>query len=328
MFMIGHGADALCARFLSFDGVDRRWQTKLNQETGGEEMMTRDKISTTVQKDSFEGILFPGNGSKDKALIVMSGSNGGMGITKREAEFYHHHGIPALALALFRTKQTPKDLSSVPVEYVENAIKWLKKQGYQKIGIDGTSKGSEMALVAASMFPEISCVIARVPSYFVSEGLAGSGKSKGPSGTSCWSWRGKDLPYAPYRSRTFDVLGTFRKEKEMHIITFNRDKEVTPETIIPVERIKAPILLLSSKQDSVWPSYESAQIIEKKLNETGFAYPHKHIAFEHMSHAALTTMPRIYRLAFKTERQDPAGCEADRKRMRKALLYWVKNVWK
>lgn len=70
--------------------------------------------------------------------------------------------FPALALALFRTRQTQKDLSCVPVEYVENSISWLKDQGYQKIGIDGTSKGSEMALVAASMFPDISCVIARV----------------------------------------------------------------------------------------------------------------------------------------------------------------------
>ena len=36
------------------------------------------------------------------------------------------------------------------------------------------------------LFPEITCVIARVPTYFISEGLSGKGKDKGPSGTSCW----------------------------------------------------------------------------------------------------------------------------------------------
>lgn len=258
----------------------------------------------------------------------MSGSNGGMRITKKEALFYHKHGIPALALALFRTCQTPKNLSGVPVEYVENAIRWLKKQGYEKIGVDGMSKGSEMALVAASMFPDISCVVARVPSYFVSEGLAGSGKSKAPSGTSCWSYKGKDLPYAPYRSRTFNLMEMVRKEKELHIISFNKDKEVRPEDIIPVERIKAPILLLSSKHDAVWPSYESALLIEKRLKDNAFHYPVRHIAFDHMSHAALTDISWIYRLAFKAERQDPSGCAADRRKMRRELLHWVNKAWK
>lgn len=210
---------------------------------------------------------------------------------------------------------------------MENAIKWLQKQGYQKIGVDGMSKGSEMALVAASMFPEISCVIARVPSYFVSEGLAGNGKSKGPSGTSCWSWHGKDLPYAPYRSRSFNLMKMLRNEKELHIISFNQDKDVKPEDIIPVERIKAPILLLSSRHDAVWPSYESSVLIEKRLRENAFTYPVRHIAFEHMSHAAITEIPWIYKIAFKAERQDPSGCAADRRKMRKELLQWVNKVW-
>ena len=152
----------------------------------------------TVRQNGFEGELYTGDGTKDKVMIVMSGSNGGMGITRREALFYHKNGIPSLALALFKTKQTGEFLDRVPVEYVENSIKWLKEQGYQRIGIDGMSKGSEMALLSASMFSELSCVIARVPSYFVSEGLSGKGKSKGPSGTSCWSYKGKEIPYAPY----------------------------------------------------------------------------------------------------------------------------------
>ena len=280
-----------------------------------------------VRTEGFEGILYPGNGRKDKVLIVMSGSNGGMKLTRKAAEFYQQNGFPALALALFKTKQTPKYLSRVPVEYVENAIAWLKKQGYARIGIDGMSKGSEMALVAASMFPELSCVIARVPSYFVSEGLSGSGKNKGPSGTSCWSFRGKELPYAPYLSRSFNLLSVLLKEKELHIIAFNRDKDVTPETVIPIERIKAPILLLSSKHDEVWPSFESAELMEKKLMAIGFPYPHKHIAFEYMSHAMLTELPWVYKIAFKSERQHPKECERDRDLLKKELLNWANSVW-
>ena len=285
-------------------------------------------ITASVQKEGFEAVLYPGNGRKDKAMIVMSGSNGGMMLTKQEAEFYDRNGIPALALALFKTRQTPKELSRVPVEFVERAVAWLKKLGYEQIGIDGTSKGSEMALVAASMFPDLSCVIVRVPSHFVSEGLSGSGKNKRPSGTSCWSFRGKELPYAPYRSRNFHILQMFMREKEMHIITFNRDKDIRPETVIPIGKIKAPVLMLSSKHDEVWPSYESALYMDKKLNEIGFPYPHKHVAYEHMSHAVLTKLPWIYKMAFKSERRHPEKCARDRKALKKELLDWVNSSWR
>ncbi|MBR4782010.1 MAG: hypothetical protein IK014_11755 [Lachnospiraceae bacterium] len=279
----------------------------------------------TVRQNGFEGELYTGDGTKDKVIIVMSGSNGGMRITRKEALFYHKNGIPSLALALFKTKQTGKFLDRVPVEYVENAIKWLKEQGYQRIGIDGMSKGSEMALLSASMFSELSCVIARVPSYFVSEGLSGKGKSKGPSGTSCWSYKGKEIPYAPYNQRAFDMLKMFREERELHIIRFNRDKNVTPETIIPVEKIKAPILLLSSKHDEVWPSYEASLYIEKRLQEQGFVYPVKHIAYEHMSHAMMTRIPWWIKLVFKTERQYPKKCKIERSNMAEELIGWAKQ---
>lgn len=150
------------------------------------------KISfTTVQENGFEGIFYPDNGNRQKAVIVVSGSNGGMKMTAEIAEFYHKNGVPALAVAMFGTKQTVKRLDRIPIEYIEAAIAWLKEQGYQKIGMDGTSKGSEMTLLCASMFSDISCVITRVPSHFVSERLVANGKSKKPSGTSCWRYQGK-----------------------------------------------------------------------------------------------------------------------------------------
>ena len=117
------------------------------------------------------------------------------------------------------------------------------------------------------------------------------------------------------------------KEKELHIITFNRDKDVKPEAVIPIEKIQAPILLLSTKHDEVWPSYESAALMEKKLTGSGFPYPHKHIAFEHMSHAMMTELPWVYRMAFRSERQPPKECQRDRETLKKELLQWVDSVW-
>ena len=92
-------------------------------------------IKTTVGKNGFEGILFPADNRKDKVIIVVSGSNGGMRMTKACAEFYYKNGIPALAVALFKTKGTQKNLDRVPMEYIRFAIEWLKEQGYEQIGI-------------------------------------------------------------------------------------------------------------------------------------------------------------------------------------------------
>lgn len=284
-------------------------------------------INTTVEADGFEGIFFPVDANKNKVVIVVSGSNGGMSLTKKCAEFYYKNGIAALAVAIFKTKGTQKNLDRVPIEYIESAVKWLKMQGYEKIGIDGTSKGSEIALLSATMFRDLSCVIARVPSYFVSEGLIAYGKSKKPSGTSCWSYNGEEIPFARYNSRKFNVIQIILKERELNLLTINKEKTVTEDTIIPIEKINGPILFLSSINDKVWPSYESSLYMENRLKEKSFSFPYKHIAFHNISHAMFTEISTIYKLGFKTERHNATQCAKERKQLADELLNWVSNVW-
>lgn len=50
-------------------------------------------LRTTTAKNGFESILFPANNRKDKVVIVVSGSNGGMRMTKDCAGFYCKNGI-------------------------------------------------------------------------------------------------------------------------------------------------------------------------------------------------------------------------------------------
>lgn len=57
------------------------------------------------------------------------------------AWYYQQHGISALGVTLFAGKETGENLDRVPLEYVENAIAWLKEQGFEKIAVDGISKG-------------------------------------------------------------------------------------------------------------------------------------------------------------------------------------------
>lgn len=286
-----------------------------------------EKISAHISVNGFEGILYPVHNRKDKVIIVVSGSNGGLNMTKQCAEFYAKNGIPSLALALFKTKETPKDLSCIPVEYVESAIKYLKSMGYKNIGIDGMSKGSELALLSAAIFKDLTCVIARVPSYFVSEGLISKGKNKSPSGTSCWSYQGQEIPFAQYKSRNFNIPKIILEKRELNLLDINNDKNITSESIIPVEKINGAVLLLSSVNDTVWLSFKSSEYIEKRLNENGFDFPHRHIAFPNMSHMMLTDISNTMRSLFKSERRNKVQCESEREELKKELLNWIEKVW-
>ena len=47
----------------------------------------------------------------------MSGSDGGMSLSRQEAEFYHQNDIPALALGLFKQKKTVRVATNRPGVY-------------------------------------------------------------------------------------------------------------------------------------------------------------------------------------------------------------------
>lgn len=47
-----------------------------------------------------------------------------------------------------------------------------------------------------------------------------------------------------------------------------------------------------------------------------------------MSHALITKLPFIYKMAFRAERTNAKACALDRENMKKELLDWVNRVWK
>lgn len=68
-------------------------------------------IATTVKNEGFEGILLPANGRKDKVLIVISGSNGGMKMTRQIAEFYNENTFLRLPWQCSEQKERRKILT-------------------------------------------------------------------------------------------------------------------------------------------------------------------------------------------------------------------------
>lgn len=277
-----------------------------------------------VNEKSWDGVLYPVSKEKSKVVITMSGSEGGLEHAGKLAHFLQDNGIPALALGLFKTKHSQRNLTEIPLERIYSAIVWLRKNGYHNIAVEGVSKGAEYALAAAIEFPQLSCVIVKTPSWFYSEGMI----SKKPSGTSCWSYQGKDLPFTPYKTRKFDMLKMMWKAKKYNILEVNTEKIVLPESIIPIERIKAPILMFSTSVDTIWPSKESCEKLEDRLSKNDFLYPYRHICFEHMSHMMMEYCGSQIKWFIKSEKQYPEECARERKEMGDICVGWIKNTWK
>jgi dienelactone hydrolase len=72
-----------------------------------------------------------------------------------------------MALAYFRADALPNQLASIPVEILKRAYDYLSARPEidgARIGVMGSSRGSELVLLAASAFPQFRVVVAYAPS--------------------------------------------------------------------------------------------------------------------------------------------------------------------
>lgn len=270
-----------------------------------------------------DGVLYPVAGRKDKVVITMSGSEGGLEHAGKLAKYLQDNGIPALALGYFKTKHSVKSLNKIELENIRSAIDWLKKQGYEKVGIEGCSKGAEYAAAASIEFHDLTCVILKIPSWFYSEGM----DKTNPSGASSWSYKGEEIPFTPYKTRKLPVMKEMMKNKEYNILAINTGKKVVPESIIPIEKIEAPVLMFSTEVDTIWPSKESCEKMEERLNANNFSYPHKHICFKHMSHMMLENCGKGIKWFIRSEKEFPEECARERVVMGQECKKWIEEVW-
>jgi dienelactone hydrolase len=112
----------------------------------------------TVAQDGVVGsLLLPPAGSPRRpGVVVLSGSDGS--VPTSDAALLASHGFPALAVGHFNQPGVPKALKDIPVEYVARAARLLRAQpgvDPDALVVEGYSRGTEMALLAAQHHPEL-----------------------------------------------------------------------------------------------------------------------------------------------------------------------------
>jgi dienelactone hydrolase len=234
-----------------------------------------------VRVNGLVGRLYePAEPGRHPGVIVLSGSEGGM--DEMEAALLSSHGYTAFALAYFGAPGLPKELVEIPLEYFRGGIDWLKAQDSvdgSHLAITGGSKGAEAALVVAATFPEFRAVVARAPSSVVWEGI---GKKK----SSSWSLHGRPVDYVPLGGFPRNLAQSTGPVRLLDLYRAGLDdKASVSNAAIPVERIRGGVLLISGKDDQLWPSALMGEALMARLKENRFAYPYFHLCYDGAGHS-------------------------------------------
>ncbi|MBL0740507.1 acyl-CoA thioester hydrolase/BAAT C-terminal domain-containing protein [Chryseolinea lacunae] len=223
--------------------------------------------------------LYLGDGPNQPLIVGLGGSEGGNAWTSDRWETtrnkFLEKGYAFLAVGYFGMDGLPSQLDRIPVEAVHDAMVEAAKNpniDSHRIAIIGGSKGAELALLLASLYPDINGVVGIVPGYAVFPALTLNAT------TSSWTYAGKEVPFVPmpWAAVPSAMKGDLRGAFDIMI----EDKEAVSRARIKIENIHGPILFLSATRDEMWPSREMADAMMKQLDAVKFPYAHKHIVVE------------------------------------------------
>ncbi len=238
------------------------------------------------------------------AVIVLGGSEGGYN-EGWAAVIASKIRMPTLALAYFGRPGLPSTLENIPLETIEKAIDWLSHQplvASDRIGIVGASRGGELAMLAASLFPQIKAVVGYTPS-----GVIWSGIGKNPDAPA-WTYQGRAFPYlrmmvSEDQERLFleaQRNGTPYLDAPSFLYSLEMQRSSIDEATIPVENSKAAFLLIGNPGDGVWPSDMLSQVAIDRLRAHDHQRPYQLLSYDQGGHMLIpypyypTTMRQFY----------------------------------
>lgn len=241
------------------------------------------KTNQKKLSNEFIGTLFSIDKHYDVSVILVPGSDGGVPIAL--ANYIASHGYPTLALGYFGVDGLPSTLNQIPLEYFLNPINFLKNK-FKKVILMGYSRGGELVLLLSSYFPNMmDGIIAHVPSSMVCGGFPNINLP---------AWTFNNDPIQPFVNGLMDQSLDFTESDDLKeacrqgVIPFHEGTKEDPyeivdlfkarqktkshlmQTMIPVENISCPLLILAGEDDKIWPSAEYGRnIINRiKLNQS------------------------------------------------------------
>ncbi|AFG36859.1 acyl-CoA thioesterase/BAAT N-terminal domain-containing protein [Spirochaeta africana] len=195
----------------------------------------------------------------------------------------------AAALELDGLLDLPVTLEARPIEYVQDAIDWLRARpdvASESVAVGGFSAGAELALIAGEYLDGINTIISWNGPGVKSAAFVDDGRRVDES---AWSFEGNPLPYL--RAGQMDVVETAinnsqRGDSDMDLVTiWEHVSNMVPEQArIQVDKANAPVLLISGKDDLMVKGFVLQEGVNQSLKDIGYDRPHEHLAYQDAGH--------------------------------------------
>lgn len=217
-----------------------------------------------------------------------------------------YHVLEAEYFLKPKISEIPDKLSHIRLEsFWEEIGQYLKSDRIPEvidenlIGVMGTSKGGELALVLSSLYPQFKFVIGLVPSHVVFQA-----SNKTLYRYSSWVYVNKPLDFVPYPIFSFATIygvltSIFSKKPENVNFTWMHNQALTnleavEKATIKVENINGPILLVSGEKDQWWPSADMSRAIMKRLADNKFSHSYVHFQCD-ADHFPYARKPKVWK---------------------------------
>ncbi|MEV5688536.1 acyl-CoA thioester hydrolase/BAAT C-terminal domain-containing protein [Streptomyces sp. NPDC052164] len=217
----------------------------------------------------WEGVLITPAAGAAIDVLVLSGSSGR--IERERGRILASRGMTALAIRWFGGPGQSPGICEIPLETFVGAVGLLRSTGARRIGVLGTSKGAEAALLTAVHDPRVDVVIALSPTSRVWCNVGPGRDGEQQPYRSSWTWRGQPLPFVPLddswtATRPASGPVAIREWYEVSGRTFT---QLVPAAEIRVEKARADLLLVAGGDDAMWPSLSFAEQLAHRRRAAG-----------------------------------------------------------
>jgi dienelactone hydrolase len=246
---------------------------------------------TDLASGPLRGAAFtPAGSGPFPAVLLVSGSGGGITSVQTSAALLASRGFATLALAYFNYPDLPSELVNIPLEYFRDGLDWLTANvpTTGRVAVMGESRGGELALLLGSSYPDkIAAVVAMVPSGVVWGGLR---RERSTVPAAAWTREGSPVPALPGSSASRadpppERAGAVVLTPSFEASLAAAQPEAFAAAQIPVERCGGPVLMLSGEDDALWPSTALAEIAVQRGRMHGAGFPIRHLRYPDAGHA-------------------------------------------